>query len=144
MRAQRCVEMEFRTGEGLPPRAYETIVSTKPIAPTPLRTPLPPRPAVSPSEAPTVSQSVPALAAPVVPKAPRMPSLAPSRDGYVYQPDGRHIGPLSTTSLARAWLENQLPRDAYIGASGSKEWWPLGPALEILEAARVIESSPRA
>lgn len=119
----------------------------QPIAPTPLRTPLPPRPlAVTPSTAPPAPPPLPASApidaapAPVSMKPSRPPSVPPPRDWWVYQPNGQHIGPLSTASLARAWLANELPRDAYVGAAGDRQWWPLAPALEILEAARALES----
>ena len=77
----------------------------------------------------------------VAPAPPRMPSLPPSRDWYVYSPDGRHIGPLSTDTLARAWLGRKVPVGAWVGATGEQQWWPLDAVPEILDAARVIQAS---
>jgi hypothetical protein len=62
-----------------------------------------------------------------------------SRDWYVYQPDGRHLGPLSTTFLARSWLTGQIPRDVYVGAAGEPQWRPLAQVQEILEAASAMQ-----
>jgi hypothetical protein len=63
-----------------------------------------------------------------------------SRDWYVYQPDGRHIGPLSTGSLARSWLTRQVPYDVWVGAAGEPQWRPLGQVNEIMDAVRALES----
>jgi hypothetical protein len=81
-----------------------------------------------------------------VPAAPAVPSGAPPallwRDWYVYQPDGRHIGPLTTDTLARAWLNRQVPQGACVGAAGDGRWWPLEAVTEVMEAARAIQSGP--
>lgn len=62
-----------------------------------------------------------------------------SRDWYVYQPDGRHLGPLSTTFLARGWITGQIPRDVYVGAAGDPNWRPLAHVQEVMEAASAIQ-----
>lgn len=68
------------------------------------------------------------------------PSPPLSRDWYVYQPDGRHIGPLSTSFLARGWLARQVPRDVFVGAAGEPQWRPLGQVPEIMDAVREMEA----
>jgi hypothetical protein len=81
-------------------------------------------PAPSPSTAP----------APLVASSPPL-----SRDWYVYQPDGRHIGPVSTWFLARGWLTRQVPQDVYVGAAGEPQWRPLGQVPEIMDAVRALQ-----
>ncbi|HEY6464331.1 MAG TPA: hypothetical protein VIY73_29390 [Polyangiaceae bacterium] len=118
-----------------------------PIRPTPLRTPVPPRPlSVAPSPITLPSTPVNGFETDAA-HGPR--SQAPSgvfasspplsRDWYVYQPDGRHLGPVSTTFLARGWLTRQVPRDVYVGAAGEPHWRPLVQVQEIMEAARAME-----
>jgi len=63
-----------------------------------------------------------------------------SRDWYVYQPDGRHIGPVSTWFLARGWLARQVPHDVFVDAAGEAQWIPLGQAQEIMEAVRALQA----
>ncbi|HEY8039617.1 MAG TPA: DUF4339 domain-containing protein [Polyangiaceae bacterium] len=112
----------------------------KPIAPTPLRTPLPPRSsAADPITLPSTPVAMPSANVPMMPP----PLLAAPlwRDWYVYQGDGRHIGPLSTDTLARAWLAGKVPQDSYIGAAGDTRWWPLGAVPEIMDAVRAIHES---
>jgi hypothetical protein len=62
-----------------------------------------------------------------------------SRDWYVYQADGRHIGPVSTWFLARGWLAGQVPRDIFVGTAGEAQWRPLGQVEEIMEAVRALQ-----
>lgn len=62
-----------------------------------------------------------------------------SRDWYVYQPDGRHIGPVSTTFLARNWLSGQVPRDVFVGAAGDPSWRPLWQVIEIMDAVNALQ-----
>jgi len=111
------------------------------VAPTPLRTPVPATPpAVAPITLPATPVAVPGAEAPVEPS-----SVAPAplwRDWYVYQPDGRHIGPLSTDTLARAWLNRQVPQGVCVGAAGDGRWWPLEAVPEVMEAVRAIQSAP--
>jgi hypothetical protein len=126
------------------------VVSTDkaPIRPTPLRvSSVPPHAPESTSKpsAPPVETAAPrpsAAPAPVVVRPSRAPSSPPPRDWWVYQPDGKHIGPLSTESLARACLEDKVPRNAYVGATGESSWWPLAPTIELLLAARALEDHP--
>jgi hypothetical protein len=81
------------------------------------------------------------VAAAVPPPMEVVPSSPPlSRDWYVYQPDGRHIGPVSTWFLARGWLARQVPHDVFVGAAGEAQWIPLGQAQEIMEAVRALQA----
>lgn len=110
------------------------------VAPTPLRTPVPPRPAAAPITLPSTPVAMYGADASAVP-----PGAPPSllwRDWYVYQADGRHIGPLSTDTLARAWLNRQVPQGACVGAAGDGRWWPVEAVTEVMEAARAIQSAP--
>jgi hypothetical protein len=73
--------------------------------------------------------------------APPPINTAPERDWYVYQPDGRHIGPVSTWFLARGWLERKVPHDVFVGTVGEPQWRPLGQVTEIMEAVRTLQAS---
>lgn len=107
-----------------------------PIRPSPPRTPIPPRPLSIPAPPPTLPSTPVAACAPVV-------APGPSRDWYVYQPDGRHIGPVSTSFLARGWVARQVPHDLYVGAPGEPGWRPLGQVPEIMDAVRELEAPGR-
>jgi hypothetical protein len=63
-----------------------------------------------------------------------------SRDWYVYQHDGRHLGPLSTDFLARGWVARQIPRDIYVGTAGEAGWRPIAQVPEIMEAVQALEA----
>ena len=113
-----------------------------PIRPSPPRTPIPPRPLSVPPQ-PITLPMTPAAAAPALSPAPvELVASSPplSRDWYVYQPDGRHIGPVSTWFLARGWLARQVPHDVYVGAAGEPQWRPLGQVLEIMDAVRALQA----
>jgi hypothetical protein len=79
-------------------------------------------------------------AAPAVPMD-LMAAVPLSRDWYVYQADGRHIGPVSTSFLARGLLARQVPHDVYVGAAGDPSWRPLGQVAEIMDAVRAFEAT---
>jgi hypothetical protein len=106
------------------------------VAPTPLRSPTPAGGA--PITLPATPVGLARVEAPVV-----QPSVEPAplwRDWYVYQADGRHIGPLSTETLARAWLNRQVPQGVCVGAAGDGRWWPLEAVSELMEAARALQA----
>jgi GYF domain 2 len=112
----------------------------KGIPPTPLRTPAPPRPlGITPITLPATPVSYPPAPASVRP--PSELAVVPWRDWYVYQADGRHIGPLSTETLARAWLSGQVPQNVFVGALGDAQWWPLQGVPELLNAAKTIQEA---
>jgi hypothetical protein len=72
--------------------------------------------------------------------SPYFTSAPLSRDWYVYQADGRHLGPLSTEFLARGWVARQVPRDIWVGAAGEAGWRPIAQVPEIMEAVRALEA----
>jgi hypothetical protein len=86
------------------------------------------------TEMPTHPPSVPPVFAPYATTAPL------SRDWYVYQPDGRHLGPLSTDFLARGWVARQIPRDIFVGAAGEAGWRPISQVAEIMGAVQALEA----
>jgi hypothetical protein len=53
---------------------------------------------------------------------------------YVYQPNGEHIGPVSTELLARAMVGGKIPPDAHIGAKGDAHWQVIAEVAEIQAA----------
>jgi hypothetical protein len=59
----------------------------------------------------------------------------------VYQPDGRHVGPLSTEDLARGWISRRVSRDLFVGSAGEPGWRPLGQVPEIMAAVRALQAS---
>jgi len=84
---------------------------------------------------------------PVAPASVRPPSelaVVPWRDWYVYQANGQHIGPLSTETLARAWLSGKVPQGVFVGALGDSQWWPLEGVPELMNAARAVQESQQA
>jgi hypothetical protein len=85
-------------------------------------------------ETPAHPPSVPPVFAPYATNAPL------SRDWYVYQRDGRHLGPLSTDFLARGWVARQIPRDIFVGTAGEASWRPIGQVEEIMGAVRALEA----
>lgn len=112
-----------------------------PIRPSPPRTPIPPRPLSVPPLPITLPMTpVASVASPPMELVAAGPPL--SRDWYVYQPDGRHIGPLSTWFLARGWVARQVPHDVFVGAAGEPQWRPLGQVAEIMDAVRALQAPP--
>jgi hypothetical protein len=85
-------------------------------------------------ETPAHPPSVPPVFAPYATSAPL------ARDWFVYQPDGRHLGPLSTDFLARGWVARQVPHDIFVGAAGEAGWRPISQVAEIMEAVRALEA----
>lgn len=116
-----------------------------PIRPSPPRTPIPPRPLSVPPQ-PITLPMTPVSQAPAAPWSSQAPaslvaSSPPlSRDWYVYQPDGRHIGPVSTWFLAKGWLAGNVPQNVFVGAAGEPQWRPLGQVTEIMEAVRALQA----
>jgi hypothetical protein len=115
-----------------------------PIRPSPPRTPIPPRPLSVPPQPitlPMTPVAAPARASSAPAPTEMVASSPPlSRDWYVYQPDGRHIGPVSTWFLARGWLAHQVPHDIFVGAAGEPQWRPLGQVPEIMDAVRALQA----
>jgi hypothetical protein len=110
-----------------------------PIRPSPPRTPIPPRPlsvAPQPITLPMTPANTPAPGPSDFASSSPPP---PSRDWYVYQPDGRHIGPVSTWFLARGWVARQVPHDVFVGAVGEPQWRALGQVQEIMDAVRALQ-----
>ncbi len=154
-----------RTGRpGIPPRPLSvppapiTLPSTPAPSfaspPTPSRSFTPfaaPAPAAAPGSTPA-SGAMPAASASATLETPAHPPSIPpqfapyatsaplARDWYVYQPDGRHLGPLSTDFLARGWVGRQVPRDIYVGTAGEAGWRPISQVPEIMEAVRALEA----
>jgi hypothetical protein len=85
-------------------------------------------------ETPMHPASVPPVFAPYPTNAPL------ARDWYVYQADGRHLGPLSTDFLARGWVARQIPHDIFIGCAGEAGWRHIGQVPEIMEAVRALQA----
>lgn len=85
-------------------------------------------------ETPMHPPSVPPVFAPYATNAPL------SRDWYVYQADGRHLGPLSTDFLARGWVARQVPHDIFVGTAGHAGWLHITQVPEIMEAVRALEA----
>ncbi|HEY3817904.1 MAG TPA: DUF4339 domain-containing protein [Polyangiaceae bacterium] len=111
-----------------------------PIRPSPPRTPIPPRPLSVPPQPITLPMTPVASVAPAPPMEMVAPTPPLSRDWYVYQPDGRHIGPVSTWFLARGWVARQVPHDVYVGTAGEAQWRPLGQVDEIMDAVRALQA----
>ncbi|MGD0525088.1 MAG: GYF domain-containing protein [Polyangiaceae bacterium] len=107
---------------------------------SPPRTPIPPRPLSVPPTPITLPMTPVATLAPPSPMELVTSTPPLSRDWYVYQPDGRHIGPVSTWFLARGWVACQVPHDIYVGTAGEPQWRPLGQVEEIMNAVRALEA----
>lgn len=111
---------------------------------SPPRAPIPPRPLSVPPTPITLPMTPVASVAPPAPTPAPMELVASSpplsRDWYVYQPDGRHIGPVSTWFLARGWVARQVPHDIYVGTAGESQWRPLGQVEEIMNAVRALQA----
>jgi len=110
-----------------------------PIRPSPPRTPIPPRPPAVPLTPITLPMTPVAAVAPA-PTELAAASTTLSRDWYVYQSDGRHLGPVSTWFLARGWVARQVPHDIFVGAAGDPQWRPLGQVEEIMDAVRALQA----
>lgn len=62
-------------------------------------------------------------------------------DWFVYQHDGKHLGPLSTEAVADAILTGKLRPDVWVGAPGGSRWLR---ALDVPVIAERIDSVPTA
>ncbi len=113
-------------------------MSRTPLSPP--RTPIPPRPLSVPPTPITLPMTPVASVVPSPPMESVASSPPLSRDWYVYQPDGRHIGPVSTWFLARGWVARQVPHDIYVGTAGESQWRPLGQVEEIMNAVRALQA----
>jgi hypothetical protein len=61
---------------------------------------------------------------------------------YLFQADGKHLGPVTADVLARDAVAGKLPQDAHVGVAGGNTWQPMTSVPEIQEALRRHSSGP--